>query len=106
MEILIALVVIGFLAHVIGDMSEESTRVGTIVNPLAFLVGRPYRIAMSLLGATAGCLIMIPDLERQLIAGFDVTAYMTALGIGYASDSLINKFANMATNRLEKKHGE
>lgn len=103
MNILIALVVLGFLAHLVGDLAEESTKVGETIKPIAFLKSRPYRILVSIIGSSVGYLVVMVDLDKQLVAELYSTAYTMAFGIGYASDSLINKMANIASNKMEKK---
>lgn len=103
MNILIALVVLGFLSHLIGDLAEESTKAGETVKPIAFIKARPYRILMSIIGSSVGFLIVMVDLDKQLTAELYSTAYTMAFGIGYASDSVINKIATIATNKMEKK---
>ena len=102
MNWLLISVILGLLMHILGDMAEISTTQGKPIHPIQFLKTRPYRIALSVIGAIMGYLIFMNDLQKQIDAELYQTAYATAVGIGYAADSLINKAANIAKNRMDK----
>ena len=102
MEILIFLVVLGSIAHIVGDMIEASKLAGTPVHPIVFLKSRPYRTIMSLIGASIGYIMLMHDLDKQVQAELYQSAYALAFGIGYAADSMINKAANIAEQQVNK----
>lgn len=99
----IALVVLGFLAHLFGDLAEESTKNGGAVDFTDFISKRRYSTIFSLLGAAIGYIIFSNDIDKMLKADAISMAYISALGIGYTSDSLVRKFATIASNKMEKR---
>ena len=95
-----ALIVLGLLSHMLSDMIEASRALGQPIHPLKFVKERPYRLVLSAIGAFVGYAFFINDLQKQVDAELYLSAYATALGIGYASDSLINKAANIAQSKI------
>ena len=102
MSLLISLVVLGWLVHVLGDLIEASKQNGGPINPVTFIKSKPYRTLMSIIGAALGFLMLMHDLNVQVKNELFQSAYATAFGLGYAADSIINKAANIAQQRIDK----
>jgi len=102
MNMLIILCILGLLTHVLGDLIEASQAKGSPVSCVTFLKSRPYRTLMSIIGTTLGFLMLMHDLQVQVTAELYQSAYATSFGIGYAADSLINKAANIAQQKVDK----
>lgn len=106
MDMVMLLVALGFFAHILGDLAEESTKLGSAMSFKNFMASRIYSTMFSAVGAVIGYIVFSNDMEKMIQAGAVSMAYVSGLGIGYTSDSLVRKFATIATNRMEKRINE
>ncbi|MGM0825683.1 MAG: hypothetical protein ACQEUY_13300 [Pseudomonadota bacterium] len=75
----LSMLAFGLLAHVLKKFLEVRQQVSTVTLH-QYVMARPYKTALSIVGAVAGYLLIAEPSTPSLVAAF---------GVGYAADSML-----------------
>lgn len=101
-EYLFLAVILGWLIHLVADLAEASVTTGTPVRLVAYIKSHPWRLLLSALGTFAGLMLFYHGMAQQIDAGLYEMALGTAMGIGYAGDSVVGKLGTFAERAMER----
>jgi len=101
-EFLFLAVIIGWLIHIVADLAEASVTTGQPVRLMIHIKAHPWRLLLSALGTFAGLLLLYHGMVQQIDAGLYEMALGTAMGIGYAGDSVVGKLGSFAQRALDR----
>lgn len=83
---------LGLLTHQITVLAEMSQARKCIVNPIGYFKERPYKVALSCIGAVVGYLVLLQMNELTLL---------TAFGVGYMANDSIDRVGKMTAVKIK-----
>lgn len=89
--LLVGALILGILANFVGCLASASKSAGGPVNPIKWIKKRPYRVAMAVIGAVAGFIVLFTTGQLTAVAAF---------ASGYLGSDVVDKIADASENRF------